>query len=308
MCYLKSSLGMIALSFLLFLTSGCSTVESVPRQHPDYRPIAGNSFGYSDRRIKENSYEVTYVGHEKTSQQEASDFALLRGLEIAKKLNYQYLLITSTKDKTSSRSDAYGAYCYPDLRGGKTCRGGGSVRTTFPGVALRLQFFDKRPAGRYLPENLREVDLWYLTMGTIYGLEVKEVATDPVSKRSATTGTANFKVTMNKFYSIEELSAGGWDLSSCSNVPPQRNDKTDNSISFSLVNDTNVGVYDAYVPLSGQVAFLKYRKAGASYKWDTGSGIHWLWFSEAGKCLGWATAIEQWSERNQKISDLIQAQ
>ena len=174
---------MIALSFLLFLTSGCSTVESVPRQHPDYRPIAGNSFGYSDRRIKENSYEVTYVGHEKTSQQEASDFALLRGLEIAKKLNYQYLLITSTKDKTSSRSDAYGAYCYPDLRGGKTCRGGGSVRTTFPGVALRLQFFDKRPAGRYLPENLREVDLWYLTMGTIYGLEVKEVATAVLKRK-----------------------------------------------------------------------------------------------------------------------------
>ena len=48
----KTSFGMIAVSLLLLVVGGCSTVEHARGPDPDYRPIAGNSFGYSDRRIQ----------------------------------------------------------------------------------------------------------------------------------------------------------------------------------------------------------------------------------------------------------------
>ena len=172
--FIRHCLSVAVLLFLTLFASGCSTTESVKRPDPDYRPIAGNSYGYSDRRIKENSYEVTYKGHEKTSQQEANDFARLRALEIARKLNYKYMLVTSTKDKTSSRNKNYNGYCYPNfMTGGQSCVSGGSKTLSFAGVTLKVQFFDAKPKGRYLTENLLEVDVWYLALSANYGLPVE---------------------------------------------------------------------------------------------------------------------------------------
>jgi hypothetical protein len=157
LCHLK-------LATFLFLT-GCTGVS-------DYRPIAGNEFGYSERRIKENSYEVSFKGHKRTSQEEAYDFALFRGLEIAKTLDYDFILITSTKDETSSRSVKTGGGCYPNVYGQQVCDGGISIRTTRPAITIHCQFFDERPAGRYLPNSLLAVDATFAVLSKKYGLEV----------------------------------------------------------------------------------------------------------------------------------------
>jgi len=148
--------------FTVFI--GCGAIS-------DYRPLAGNEFGYSERRLYENSYEVSFKGHKKTSRQEAIDFAVLRGLEIGATLDYNFMLITSTRDKTSSRSRTAGGGCYPDVYGRQVCSGVKTYRRTYPGMTIQVQFFDAKPDGRYLPESLFEVQSSYKTLRSKYRLD-----------------------------------------------------------------------------------------------------------------------------------------
>ena len=303
MCLFKSAkaklLCPLKLAAFLFLT-GCTAVS-------DYRPIAGNEFGYSDRRLKENSYEVSFKGHKRTTQEEANDFALLRALEIGSKLNYEYMLITSTKDKTSSRSGKTGGGCYSNVYGQQVCDDGISYRVTRPAITIRVQYFDERPTGRYLPESLFVVDTSYEELSEKYGLKAAEVAPLPARNTSVKSDEPILKISMQELYTQEDLIEGGWDLSACYGLASSSYDagNKDNLISVSFVNDTNTDVYDAYVDLRGNISFLKSRSAGAAYKYNTYLDTNWLWFSDKGKCLGWATATEEWSNVTKVISAVI---
>ena len=115
------------------------------------------------------------------------------------------------------------------------------------------------------------------------------------------------KISTQELYTKEDLIEGGWDLSACYGLASSSYDagNKDNLISVSFVNDTNTDVYDAYVDLRGNIGFLKSRSAGAAYKYNTYLDTNWLWFSDKGKCLGWATATEEWSNVTKVISAVI---
>lgn len=294
---------LIGISVVLMFLTGCVVVS-------DYQPIAGNSFGYSEQRLNENTYEVSFKGHKRTSQEEANDFALLRGLEIAKTLDYDFMLVTSTKDKTSSSSRTSDRICYPNVYGEQVCSGGRSYRSTYPGITIKVQFFDKKPTGRYLPESLLVVDTSYVTLSEKYGLEVAKAAAISVKKSSAESKNPVLRIAMQKLYTQEKLTEGGWDLSACSNLPPStyNTENKDNLLSILIANDTGNGIYDAYVDLRGNIKFLKSRNAGESYRYTTYLGTNWIWFTDGGTCLGWTTATNKLSETSQRISQLTESQ
>lgn len=135
------------IALCILLTAGCGT--------SDYKPMAGNEFGYSDRRVKENIYEVSFKGHKRTSPEEANDFAHIRALEIGASLGYEFMLVTSTKDTTSTRKRTFDGMTY---------------RSTYPGIRLRVQYFERKPKGRYLTENLFKIDRSYPALRSKYGL------------------------------------------------------------------------------------------------------------------------------------------
>jgi len=301
----RTILAAASTALLMVGLSGCAGYSTT-----DYRPIAGNEFGYSERRIKENSYEVSFKGHKRTTQEEANDFALLRGLEIASKLDYDYMLITSTKDNTSSRSSTAGVSCYPNVYGQQVCSGGGTYRSTFAGITIKVQFFDERPTGRYLPESLLAVDTTYAVLSKKYGLEVAEAEPPNVKEPSPKNNNPSLTVSMQKLYTPEELTEGGWDLRDCSVLPRSNYNvgNEDDVLSAWFVNDTDSGIYDAYVDLRGNISFLKSRNAGEKYKYSTYLGTNWVWFSDKGRCLGWATATERWPENTQRILELTDSE
>ena len=153
------------------------------------------------------------------------------------------------------------------------------------------------------------MDTSYEELSEKYGLKAAEVAPLPV-ENLCKSDEPTLKISTQELYTKEDLIEGGWDLSACYGLASSSYDagNKDNLISVSFVNDTNTDVYDAYVDLRGNISFLKSRSAGAAYKYNTYLDTNWLWFSDKGKCLGWATAMKSglmllrwyllWFERN----------
>ena len=153
--------------FLIFivLLTGCAS--SSP-----YGPIGGSEVGYAERRIKENVYEVTFQGHKRMSFESTYDFAVLRALEIGKTLGYEYMLLTSNKDKTKTKYLTLGGGCTTTaISKETTCSKPTTYRRTLPAYTVKVQYFEKKPKGRFLPENLFLIRASYLAMRHEYGMD-----------------------------------------------------------------------------------------------------------------------------------------
>ena len=118
---------LLTLILCTFLVQGCAT---------GYQKN-GMSGGYTETRLGENIFMVTFRGNGFTSSEKASDFALLRSAELALENGYSYFEIvdanshistssytTPTTSTTTANAYGYGNYAYGTARtttyGGQT--------------------------------------------------------------------------------------------------------------------------------------------------------------------------------------------
>jgi len=154
---------------MLFIIFGTLLLTGCASSLYGYEPLAGSDVGYYERRMNENYYEVGYQGDKNTSFETAYDFAILRALEIGKTLGYEYMLVTSAKDKTKSRSRTGGGGCSPNVYGQNVCQPVTTYRRTLPGHVITVEYFESQPKGRFLPENFFLIRSSYIAMLHKYG-------------------------------------------------------------------------------------------------------------------------------------------
>lgn len=99
------------IAFVLFTVSAlfaCAT--STP-----YGPAADGGYGFSDQRIEENRYRVTFRGNSSTSREIVENFLLFRAAELTLERGYDYFVVTEsdTEAQTSYSSTSY----YPAFYG-----------------------------------------------------------------------------------------------------------------------------------------------------------------------------------------------
>ncbi|MDD3769250.1 MAG: tetratricopeptide repeat protein [Sulfuricurvum sp.] len=88
---MKNKISVITLIFLSALITGCST---------KYQP-RGYSGGYSETRLGENVFIISFEGNGYTSMNQAVDYTLLRSSEVALKNDYKYFIIVDSETYTS---------------------------------------------------------------------------------------------------------------------------------------------------------------------------------------------------------------
>jgi len=86
-------------SFLIFtaiLISGCSSYQQ--------KGALFNKSGFSEERMGSNVFRITYEGNDKNSDEEVSDFNLLRSAEVTLENEFKYFVILKTTDSSSDES------------------------------------------------------------------------------------------------------------------------------------------------------------------------------------------------------------
>jgi hypothetical protein len=140
---MKTSVVLIIAAFLL---ASCAT---------DYQK-QGFSGGFSETRLSENIFRVSFGGNVFTSRERASDFNLLRSAEIALKSGFSYFVIvnsevysktitytTPTTSHTTGSAYVYGNY----VHGSATTRttGGRTYYFSKPGTTNTIVCFKDKP-------------------------------------------------------------------------------------------------------------------------------------------------------------------
>jgi hypothetical protein len=85
---------------LLLALAGCV--------HPaTYGPVADGGTGYSDERLAENRYRVTFVGNSATKRATVENYLLLRSAEVTRNAGYAWFAFDtrSTEAKTTYHTD-----------------------------------------------------------------------------------------------------------------------------------------------------------------------------------------------------------
>jgi hypothetical protein len=97
----------------LLLLAGCEA--PTPYQAKD----SPHSPGYSDQRLAENRYRVTYSGNAVTSRDTVENYLLLRAAEVTLAAGYGFFMFDTrdTEAKTSYHSDFAGWPGWPGRRG-----------------------------------------------------------------------------------------------------------------------------------------------------------------------------------------------
>lgn len=104
----------ITLFIALVLLSSCAT-------GPLYSPATGpDQAGYSETRLTDTRYRVTFVGRSSTSADQVSNFALLRAAELTLENGYDWFRVVSRDTEGQPRrnlepriSIGVGHACYP---------------------------------------------------------------------------------------------------------------------------------------------------------------------------------------------------
>jgi len=99
-------LGLMAAAAILLV--GCAT--STP-----YGPTDGR-FGYSEQRIEQDRYRVTFSGNSSTTREMVESFLLYRAAELTVQEGYDYFIVTAQDTDSSSRyysqPTLFGSYTY----------------------------------------------------------------------------------------------------------------------------------------------------------------------------------------------------
>ncbi|MDX8385367.1 MAG: hypothetical protein R8M11_02490 [Gallionella sp.] len=84
------------LILVAILISGCSSYQQ--------KGTIFNQSGFSEERMGNNVFRITYEGNDKNSDEEVSDFNLLRSAEVTLENGFKYFVILKTTDNSSDES------------------------------------------------------------------------------------------------------------------------------------------------------------------------------------------------------------
>jgi hypothetical protein len=104
-------------------------------------------YGYSDYRLKENRFSVTYRGHSALPPHRVQEFALRRSAELCLKNGYRFFEVISTKESTktklevasSSQSALYQSSSHLEVRNRET-----------PSVTLMIECYSENTTDKEL--------------------------------------------------------------------------------------------------------------------------------------------------------------
>ncbi|MFB3890537.1 MAG: hypothetical protein ACE15C_00795 [Phycisphaerae bacterium] len=132
---------------VLLISYGCAT---------PYQEL-GEAGGYLQKKLTEDTYQVTFHGNGYTNRPRVRDFALLRAAEIGRQLGYAYLTVEGEEDcsRTSianmgSTSHTTGTVYPSGFYTGTTTSYEPDVPVVKPGVILQVRYYEGEPAGRHL--------------------------------------------------------------------------------------------------------------------------------------------------------------
>lgn len=131
---------------LLAVMFGCATA---------YQPVSFSG-GFSETRLGENVFQVSFRGNGYTSRERASDFSLLRSAEIALENGFRYFVVvdsekhsqvgaytTPTTSRTTWNIHGYGNTAY--LSATTTTQGGQTYFVSKPRAANTILCFKEKP-------------------------------------------------------------------------------------------------------------------------------------------------------------------
>lgn len=147
--FAKLSLG------ICFITLSCAHTPPLTPNPTPYEPF-GSLGGYEDMQINENTFNVSFKGNGWTSQERASDFALLRSAELTLNNGFNYFIIAGTQDNTKNASislpsRAYstaGVYPYGNQLYGNqitTTYPGGTINISKPAITMTIMCYKEKP-------------------------------------------------------------------------------------------------------------------------------------------------------------------
>lgn len=132
--------------FLFLLFIGCAT---------KYQPTSFTG-GFSETKLSENVFNVTFNGNGYTSRERASDFALLRSAEVVKNNGFKYFFISSSEKyldhdsyttnktyHTTFQANNYGNNIYGDAY--TTSSGGKTIHFSRPSTDNTIICFVDKP-------------------------------------------------------------------------------------------------------------------------------------------------------------------
>lgn len=80
---------LITIGALLVFLSACSTAPSL------YAPADNGGYGYSEQRLEQDRYRVSYSGNSATPRERVEDYLLYRASELTLQNGYDYFVMTA---------------------------------------------------------------------------------------------------------------------------------------------------------------------------------------------------------------------
>ena len=115
---------------VIFLT-GCST---------SYHEKGIFGDGYSDYRVNQDKFAVTFRGNEYTDSEDVRRFVLMRAVELTLQNGFRYFKILSEKDVSRQTTESSKTEHEESVITRK-------VNKQFPGIDLLIRCFDQEPDG-----------------------------------------------------------------------------------------------------------------------------------------------------------------
>lgn len=129
------------LCIMVYVLNGCAT---------SYSP--GLSRGYSEIQLDSNSFQVSFSGNGKTSDERASDFCLLRCAELSLSNDFQYFSIVDEKDLGTTMESTSPIVTQSnvkitgnDVKGSSFTYGGDTKKIKKPTVRYKIICYKDRP-------------------------------------------------------------------------------------------------------------------------------------------------------------------
>ena len=146
---IKTTLGLLMLTIFALSIGGCATTYQK----------AGFTGGFSEVRLAENRFKVSFKGNAFTSREKAKDYTLLRSAELCQEKGYKYFVIINEDNyiKTVTTTTPLRAHTTGSTYGNAynsrtTFSGGGSNTLKKPRSTNVIDCYNSKPVGAYAYE------------------------------------------------------------------------------------------------------------------------------------------------------------
>ncbi len=187
----------VYLLVIIILCSGCATAYKKD----------GIFGGYTDTRIQDDIFRVSFKGNGYTSSTRATDFALLRGAELVLANGYQYFVIikeneetktimahtTPIKANTTGNINMYGGsgYAYGNYQETTTYSGGNTFFINAPSANMTIRCFKDKPD---IPRMIYDAQQVSVNIRRSYGMKAVEYVEPLIKKEESVGATSDLPV------------------------------------------------------------------------------------------------------------------